>query len=276
VEEFMHTDVVRVHSYDGAQGHQRRWASREEEAHNPHSERGAGSWMMQGPPGRALRHHGVLEPLSGAETRSVQFSHGCPAGEQESSGSGVTAMAAALEGSSSSTAGAAWPQPPQGPALAPLPQVHVFAPNTLAAGVIEPADAGCSYPALASPEVPASEFGASEWRLLLNEAEALLQSPAEPTGGFEEAQKIRMALAAMLGAPAQVDKALDFLRKRKPLGDTVEADELLLQVELLDLLGEEALHTLPLLEKLQALEENAPWLQQRGESPELELPSLFD
>jgi len=271
VEESMHADVVRVHSYDGGPGHQRRWASKEEEA----PERGAGSWMMQGPPGRALRHHGVLEPLSAAETRSVQFSFGCPAGEQESSGSGFTAMAAALEGSGSGTAGTAWPQPPQGTVLAQLPQAHVVVPHTLAASIVEPAGAGNSYSALASPEVAASEFGASEWRLLLDEAEALLQSPAEPTGGFEEAQKIRMALAAMLGAPAQVDKALAFLRKRKPLGDTVEADELLLQVELLDLLGEEALHTLPLLEKLQALEDKAPWLQ-RSESPDLELPSLFD
>jgi len=38
------------------------------------------------------------------------------------------------------------------------------------------------------------------------------------------------------------------------LGDTAEADELLLQVELLDVLGDDSLHALPQLERLMALE----------------------
>jgi len=63
-----------------------------------------------------------------------------------------------------------------------------------------------------------------------------------------------VVLSAALGSPEQVDRALSFLRERRPLGETLEADELLLQVELLDLLGDEGLHTLPLLERLVALE----------------------
>jgi hypothetical protein len=34
-----------------------------------------------------------------------------------------------------------------------------------------------------------------------------------------------------LGGEEKVDQALNFLRDRRPLGDTMEADELLLQVE---------------------------------------------
>ena len=41
----------------------------------------------------------------------------------------------------------------------------------------------------------------------------------------------------------------------------MEADELLLQVELLDLLGEEGIQNLPLLERLQYLDEEATALE---------------
>mmetsp|Transcript_83854 Transcript_83854/g.233972 ORF Transcript_83854/g.233972 Transcript_83854/m.233972 type:complete len:595 (+) Transcript_83854:255-2039(+) len=97
-------------------------------------------------------------------------------------------------------------------------------------------------------------LGADEWRQLLAEAEALLQPPLLEEEAVEEASRLRAMLAATLGSPPQVDLALSFLQNRRPLGDTVEADELVLQVELLDLLGDEALHTLPLLERVLALE----------------------
>lgn len=58
-----------------------------------------------------------------------------------------------------------------------------------------------------------------------------------------------------MGGHEKVEQALSFLRDRRPLGDTMEADELLLQVELLDLLGEEGIQNLPLLERLQYLDE---------------------
>jgi len=71
---------------------------------------------------------------------------------------------------------------------------------------------------------------------------------------------VRSALRDLLGSEEQVDRALGFLRERRPLGlgEMVEAetDELLLQVEVLDLLGDEglALRALPLLERLLAVE----------------------
>jgi len=100
-------------------------------------------------------------------------------------------------------------------------------------------------------------LGTSEWRQLLEEAESLIRGPAEADTA-REASKVWEALCGHLGTPAQVDRALGFLRERRPLGETAEADELLLQVELGDLLGDEGLVTLPLLEHLLALEGAAP------------------
>lgn len=104
-----------------------------------------------------------------------------------------------------------------------------------------------------------------EWRQLLAEAEALLQPPLEEAIDGEdaraEAAKLRASLNTTLGGRAQVDKALGFLRERRPLGDTAEADELLLQVELLDILGDDGLHALPHLERLLMLESTVPNLQ---------------
>eukprot|EP00927_Polykrikos_kofoidii_P076814 TRINITY_DN7383_c0_g2_i1.p1 TRINITY_DN7383_c0_g2~~TRINITY_DN7383_c0_g2_i1.p1 ORF type:complete len:575 (+),score=93.69 TRINITY_DN7383_c0_g2_i1:124-1848(+) len=99
-------------------------------------------------------------------------------------------------------------------------------------------------------------LGEGEWRQLLDEAEALLRPEAETTPG-EQVEKVRRALLKFLGTDAQVDKALSFLRERKPLdvdGETDEADKILLQVELLDLVGDECLHALPLLERCLTLE----------------------
>lgn len=100
-------------------------------------------------------------------------------------------------------------------------------------------------------------LGTSEWRQLLEEAESLIRGPAEADTA-REASKVWEALCGYLGTPAQVDRALGFLRERRPLGETAEADELMLQVELGDLLGDEGLVTLPLLEHLLALEGAAP------------------
>eukprot|EP00931_Biecheleriopsis_adriatica_P053933 TRINITY_DN31692_c0_g1_i1.p1 TRINITY_DN31692_c0_g1~~TRINITY_DN31692_c0_g1_i1.p1 ORF type:complete len:653 (+),score=145.20 TRINITY_DN31692_c0_g1_i1:147-2105(+) len=97
----------------------------------------------------------------------------------------------------------------------------------------------------------------SEWRQLIAEAEALLLPHAIPeVGASEEACKLRATLAEALGGHEEVERALSFLHDRRPLGDTMEADELLLQVELLDLLGDEGIQTLPLLERLQHLEQH--------------------
>mmetsp|Transcript_124563 Transcript_124563/g.240351 ORF Transcript_124563/g.240351 Transcript_124563/m.240351 type:complete len:653 (-) Transcript_124563:7-1965(-) len=108
-----------------------------------------------------------------------------------------------------------------------------------------------------SETVDALGLGTCEWRQLLAEAETLLQE-APGTAGSEAAEhemrKVRAALCDALGTSCKVDQALSFMRERRPLGDTIEADELLLQVELLDLLGDEGLHALPLLERLLALE----------------------
>jgi hypothetical protein len=114
-----------------------------------------------------------------------------------------------------------------------------------------------------TPEVNIASLGSVglatvEWRQLLAEAEALLQPALEETVEGEdaraEAAKLRASLNTTLGGRPQVDKALGFLRERRPLGDTAEADELLLQVELLDILGDDGLHALPHLERLLMLE----------------------
>merc|ERR1712187_231373 len=81
-------------------------------------------------------------------------------------------------------------------------------------------------------------LGASEWRQLLNEADALLRSnPEAKISPQDELEKVKHALVKLLGTEAQVGRAVSFLRERQPLGDTDEADELLLQVELLDIVG---------------------------------------
>lgn len=101
--------------------------------------------------------------------------------------------------------------------------------------------------------------GAGEWRQLLAEAESLLQPPAPERLASEEVahvQHVRAALCDLLGTEAQVSRAIGFLRERRPLDETVEADELLLQVEVLDLLGDDGLRALPLLERLMALEDS--------------------
>lgn len=102
--------------------------------------------------------------------------------------------------------------------------------------------------------IVSADLGAGEWRQLLAEAEALMRPEPGDLHGAEEVKKVRLALGEILGAEAQVDKALGWLRERRPLGETVEADEILLQVETLDLLGDEGLHALPLLERLVSLE----------------------
>jgi len=107
--------------------------------------------------------------------------------------------------------------------------------------------------------------GATEWRQLLAEAESLLQPSPPERLALEEvahASHVRAALCDLLGTEEQVTRALGFLRERRPLGlgETVEAeaDELCLQVEVLDLLGDEGLRALPLLEQLIALESRSP------------------
>lgn len=96
--------------------------------------------------------------------------------------------------------------------------------------------------------------GISEWRQLHIEASALLQ-PAPRADPTEEAAKVRSALCRTLGSLAQVDRALDFLRERPPLRvDSDEEEEMVLQIEIVDLFGDEGLHALPLLERCLALE----------------------
>lgn len=105
-----------------------------------------------------------------------------------------------------------------------------------------------------NPELPGC-VGFDEWRHFLAEAETLLQ-PQAAQGPLEEAQKVRACLCTNLGTAAQVDSALAFLRDRKPLGETDESDEMVLQIEIMDMLGDDGLHALPLLERLLALEQH--------------------
>eukprot|EP00929_Paragymnodinium_shiwhaense_P091994 TRINITY_DN51878_c0_g1_i1.p1 TRINITY_DN51878_c0_g1~~TRINITY_DN51878_c0_g1_i1.p1 ORF type:complete len:647 (-),score=94.20 TRINITY_DN51878_c0_g1_i1:141-2081(-) len=97
-------------------------------------------------------------------------------------------------------------------------------------------------------------LGSEDWKQLLAEAEALLQPPPTDENHEEEITKIRSIVSSALGSEEKMDKAIGFLRNRRPLGDTIEADELLLQVELLDELGDDGVRQLPLLERLIALE----------------------
>mmetsp|Transcript_12027 Transcript_12027/g.28215 ORF Transcript_12027/g.28215 Transcript_12027/m.28215 type:complete len:425 (+) Transcript_12027:172-1446(+) len=95
--------------------------------------------------------------------------------------------------------------------------------------------------------------GLDEWRHFLTEAHTLLQ-PQAALDPCAEAEKVRTVLCHNLGSAAQVDQALAFLKERKPLGDTDETDEILLQIEIMDLLGDDGLHALPLLERCILLE----------------------
>jgi len=97
-----------------------------------------------------------------------------------------------------------------------------------------------------------ADLGAGEWRQLLAEAEALIRS--EPEDDDQEEAKVRRALGDILGTEGRVERALAWLAERQQLGETAEADELMLQVEVLDFLGDEGLHALPLLERLATLE----------------------
>lgn len=96
-------------------------------------------------------------------------------------------------------------------------------------------------------------LGKGEWRQLLAEAEAILH-PESQEEVVEEAKMLRDSVYRVLGGTARVEEALKFLRNRRPLGETVEADELMLQVELGDLLGDDGLQALPFLERLVELE----------------------
>jgi len=102
-------------------------------------------------------------------------------------------------------------------------------------------------------EVTDVGLDANDWLNLLAEAESLINSPRSISKELE-VKKVRQALVAILGSFSQVDQALGFVRERRPLGETVEADELLLQTELADILGDENMHALPLLERCIALE----------------------
>lgn len=108
-----------------------------------------------------------------------------------------------------------------------------------------------------------ADLGAGEWRQLLAEAEALIRSEPEDDG--QEEAKVRRALGDILGTEGQVEHALAWLAERQQLGETAEADELMLQVEVLDFLGDEGLHALPLLERLATLEAHRGSVSARGE-----------
>mmetsp|Transcript_49016 Transcript_49016/g.152043 ORF Transcript_49016/g.152043 Transcript_49016/m.152043 type:complete len:605 (+) Transcript_49016:104-1918(+) len=100
-----------------------------------------------------------------------------------------------------------------------------------------------------------ADLRAGEWRQLLDEAEALLQpQPEAKSSAVEELEKTRRQLLRILGTEPQVERALLFLRERQSLGETDDEEEILLQVELVDLVGDEGLDALPLLERCLSLE----------------------
>lgn len=101
-------------------------------------------------------------------------------------------------------------------------------------------------------EEPGS-VNADSWTRVLAEAEALLDSGTEADVPGRM-MKLRTILGNMLGTQAQVDRGICFLRERRPLGDSAEDDEMMLQIEIVDVLGENALHALPLLERYLVLE----------------------
>jgi len=83
----------------------------------------------------------------------------------------------------------------------------------------------------------------------------LLQpKPEAKTTAFEELEKARRQVLRILGSEPQVESALCFLRDRQSLGETDDEEEILLQVELVDLVGDEGLDALPLLERCLSLE----------------------
>lgn len=118
-----------------------------------------------------------------------------------------------------------------------------------------PLDACAAEATTSMDGIVGAGLGPNEWLNLLAEAESLLR-PCFEQGALAESRAARVTLDAHLGS-ARVDQALNFLRERRPLGETVEADELLLQVELLDLLGDEGLYMLPILERVLSLEATA-------------------
>lgn len=100
-----------------------------------------------------------------------------------------------------------------------------------------------------------ADVAAGEWQHLLSEAEALLQpKPKAESDLPAEISKLRKALCRILGTEEKVDNALCFVRERQPLGETDETDELMLQVEICDSLGDDALDAVPLLERYIALD----------------------
>jgi len=92
-----------------------------------------------------------------------------------------------------------------------------------------------------------------EWRQLHIEAKALLQ-PVPALDPNEEAKKVRRVLTGTLGSALQVEKALTFLSERRPFCEADVADEMVLQIEIVDAFGEEGLQALPLLERCLVLE----------------------
>lgn len=85
------------------------------------------------------------------------------------------------------------------------------------------------------------------------EADALLH-PRATADPLEEAVRVRAALESTLGGPENVDRALAFISDRKPLCAASDADEIVLQIEVYDLFGEEGINALPLLERCLLLE----------------------
>jgi len=104
-------------------------------------------------------------------------------------------------------------------------------------------------------ELPGS-VGVYSWTQLLTEAEGLLDGGSESPGP-DRIMKLRHTLRSLLGSEDQVDTGISFMRERKPLGDTAEADEMVLHIEIGDVLGENGLHALPLLERYLALEQQS-------------------
>lgn len=92
------------------------------------------------------------------------------------------------------------------------------------------------------------------WRQLQVEARVLLQLERSASDPGEEARKVRAVLCRSLGSPEQVDRALEFLRSRRPLDEADSVDELVLQIEVVDAFGDAGLQALPLLERCLALD----------------------
>lgn len=100
--------------------------------------------------------------------------------------------------------------------------------------------------------LPPSAPSVGQLHQLHVEAQALLH-PRVAADPAEEAVKVRAALERALGFD-HVDRALAFIAERKPLCAAEDADEIVLQIEMYDLFGEEGINALPLLERCLALE----------------------